>query len=115
MSTPPGGRFVRLRNAEATRDHLTATFTAADDEPAELDSHGVVAAVAATDPQRAQRIAAGLRHLMASDDAVMSWLEADPANTAAFARDPEAALRQALPGLPDGFFDAWRPAAGPTT
>ena len=51
---------------------------------------------------------AGLSRLVACDDAVMRWLEADPANARQFARDPVQALHRALPDLPDDFFDSWR-------
>jgi hypothetical protein len=48
------------------------------------------------------------RHqLIARNDTVMSWLEADPAHAALFASDPVAGLREALPDLPPDFFDSW--------
>jgi len=102
----PKGRFARI--SHKAHDRVTTTFLAA--EPGyvpDTSNHAVLADVAKTDPARAARIQEGLRRLVASDDAVMAWLEADPAHAALLASDPRAALRQALPDLPADFFDGW--------
>jgi hypothetical protein len=85
---------------------LAATAGNAGDGNAAGD--GVLAGIAERDPGRAERIRTGMRQLIGRDDAVMRWLEADPANTALFATDPVTALRRALPDLPADFFDGWR-------
>lgn len=116
MTSYPSKRFVRMRHDDSRPVHATATFLGTEPQPPTGSSpgsspaadHGVIAAIAADDPERASRVQAGLRHLISRNDAVMSWLEADPDNTALFTRDPEAALRQALPDLPSDFFDGWR-------
>lgn len=114
MTAFPTERFVRLRH-DGTQQHVhaTATFLAADGEPPAAANHGLIAAIAAGDPERAERVQAGLRYLVAHDEAVMTWLEADPRNTALFTRDPRAALHQALPGLSPDFFDGWRAQGKP--
>ena len=106
MTDHPEVRFARLHHT--AHERVTTTFLAA--EPGyvpDTSNHGVLAHVAKTDPERAARIQAGLRRLIAHDDAVMAWLEADPANAALLASDPRAALRRAIPDLEEGFFDGW--------
>jgi hypothetical protein len=109
MTNVPAGRFVRLSHAEAELAGVTTTFlAAAEDSAPDAESNGILASVAATDPQRAARIQSGLSELIAHDEQVMSWLESDPANAAQFAHDPFAALHAALPELPADFFEGWR-------
>jgi hypothetical protein len=97
-----------LSHASTDLKGVTMTFLGAG--AADVPSHVLLASIAATDPGRAQRIQAGLTRLIAQDDAVMKWMEADPAHAAQFAADPIAALHAALPDLPADFFDAWRGA-----
>jgi hypothetical protein len=88
---------------------MTMTFlSAAGENTSGMTGDGVLADIAERDPQRAERIRTGMRRLIGGDDAVMRWLEADPANTALFTTDPVTALRHALPDLPEDFFDGWR-------
>lgn len=108
-AVPPDRRFVRLRHA-GQREGVTTTMTflAADGNASAATDNGVLADIAARDPRRAELIRAGMRQLIGRDDAVMRWLEADPANTALFTTDPVTALHRALPDLPADFFDGWR-------
>lgn len=106
MHEHPKGRFARI--SHAAHERVTTTFLAA--EPGyvpDTANHAVLADVAKTDPARAERIRADLERLIRHDDAVMAWLEADPAHAALLAADPRAALRQAIPDLPADFFDGW--------
>jgi hypothetical protein len=105
----PATRFVRLSHADPALAGVTMTFLTADaDAAADTTSNDLLATLAATDPERAQRIQAGLAELIARNEAVMSWLEADATHAAQFAADPVNALHAALPDLPADFFDAWR-------
>ena len=106
---PPGQRFVRLRHPDSPAGAVTATFAASGTRP-EAAAHPVVAELARHEPERAERVAHGLDHLLSREPEVLTWLEADPAHPALFAADPLAALRRALPDLPAGFFDDWRQA-----
>ena len=104
----PQGRFVRLSvPAQPVRVHHFA-LTAAEPgaAPPTPDAHGALARI--TDPARAARVAAGVAQLIAREHEVLTWLEADPRHTMHFLADPAAALRQALGGLPPGFFDDWK-------
>lgn len=113
MATVPDRRFAQLRHADpmlggARLGGATTTFLSAPagkrPDPA---THGLLADLAARDPDRAIRVQDRLQHLIARNDAVMAWLEADPANAALFASDPVSALRRALPDLGPDFFDGW--------
>lgn len=104
---PPPGRFVRLRHPDSPAGTVTATFAAARATP-EAGAHPLVTHLAAHAPERAARVADGLRQLLTREDEVLTWLEADPANPAAFSHDPLDAVHRALPDLPHGFFDHWR-------
>jgi hypothetical protein len=111
MQSFPNNRFARLRHEQAgphtvTTTLLGATATAGD----ALVGNSVIADIAKTDPARAQLIMSRMRELIAHNDAVMSWLEADPAHAAQFAADPLAAVREAIPDLPANFFAGWRAA-----
>jgi hypothetical protein len=83
-------------------------LSAADGTTLSVAGNGVLADIAKRDPRRAERICTGMQQLIGRNDAVMRWLEADPANTALFATDPIAALRRALPDLPEDFFNGWQ-------
>jgi len=108
MDTPPDRRFVRLRHADADQQHVTTTFVSADaSRPPTLETNGVLAGIAETDPARARLILERLRTLIAHNHEMMTWLEADGGNAVLFARDPVAAVRQALPDLPADFFEGW--------
>jgi hypothetical protein len=109
VTTSPNRRFTRLSHADPELAGVTITFLGAAPGTAPTpDNHGVLASVAATDPQRAARIEAGLTELIAQDDRMMTWLQADPANATLFTHDPVAAVHEALPGLPADIFDGWR-------
>lgn len=114
MESFPTTRFARLRHARPGQGQATTTFLglgAAADIDALPDSN-VIAEVAGNDPARAQLITSRMQQLIAHNDAVMSWLEADASHAQQFAQDPVAALRQVIPGLPADFFDGWGPAGG---
>jgi hypothetical protein len=108
VTSTPATRFVRLHQPAPNLGGVTLTFLAAGaDAAAHTTSNGLLASVATTDPARAQKIEAGLAELIKHDDAMMSWLEADPAHAAQFAADPVSAVHAALPDLPADFFDGW--------
>ncbi|MCO6010406.1 hypothetical protein NE236_36130 [Actinoallomurus purpureus] len=111
VTASPGRRFVQLRRADAQLGGVTTTMTflpAAAGTTLGVTNDGVLADIAKRDPQRAERIRIGMQQLIGRNDAVMRWLEADPANTALFTTDPIAALRRALPDLPEDFFNGWQ-------
>lgn len=103
---PPEQRFVRLRNADSPSGAATTTFLAAAGD-VDAEKHPLVLDLAQRDPARAARVAEGLKQLLGREHEVLTWLEADASHTALFAREPAAALRQALPDLPAGLFDGW--------
>lgn len=118
---PPGQRFVRLRHPDSPGGAVTATFLAAP--PAAnatataatataAAEHPLVTALAAREPDRAARVAEGLRGLREREDEVLTWLEAEPAHATAFAHDPLTAIHSALPDLPQDYFDGWTAAPG---
>lgn len=106
----PGGRFVHLRipSDSVARHHFTARAAEPGAAAPLPETHGVLADIAASDPGRARRVAARLGELIAREDVVLTWLEADPAHTARFLEDPATALREALPELPADFFAGWK-------
>jgi hypothetical protein len=108
VATSPARRFVQLRHADPIPGSATTTFMSAPagarPDPA---THGVLADLAMRDPRRAARVQDRLQFLISRNEAVMAWLEANPANSALFASDPVAALRRALPDLGPDFFDGW--------
>ena len=111
MQSFPNNRFARLRHEQAgphtvTTTLLGATATAGD----ALAGNSVIADIAKTDPARAELITNRMQQLIAHNDAVMAWLEADPSHATQFAQDPVTALRQVIPDLPADFFDGWGPA-----
>ena len=108
MAISPARRFVQLRHLDPIPGSATTTFMSA---PAgarpDAATHGILADLAVRDPQRAAQVQDRLQFLIARNDTVMAWLEADPANSALFAGNPVAALRRALPDLGPDFFDGW--------
>ena len=87
----PEPPFVRLRLPNGTKQ-CTLTFSAPP-----------LAASSPSRPRLHERKA-----LLAERGAeVMAWMERNSAHTQLFARDPQAALRLALPDLPDDFFQGW--------
>ncbi|NRQ36888.1 hypothetical protein HII36_34375 [Nonomuraea sp. NN258] len=108
MTSVPDQRFVRFRQPGTRAGAVvTLTFLSAPDGGAPSGDPPYDDVLARLDPRRAERIRAAMRLLVERDDAVMSWLEADPANAALFAADPVAAVRRAQPDLPEDFFDGW--------
>jgi hypothetical protein len=106
---PSDRRFARLRHPDSPSGAVSTTFLAAG-HPDAAD-HPVIADLAQRDPERAARVTESLNRLLAHEESVLAWLASDPSHTALFARDPIAALHQALPDLPAGFFDGWQPRA----
>ena len=87
----PDHPFVRLRLSSGVKQ-CTLTFSAPP-----LTSAG------SARPRLHERKAL----LAKRNNEVMAWLERSSAHTQLFARDPQAALRLALPDLPADFFDGW--------
>jgi hypothetical protein len=111
MESYPTTRFARLRHDLPGQQHVTTTFLGASaTADAALANNGVIAEIAASDPARAQLVTSRMQQLIAHNDAVMAWIEADPSHAVQFAQDPVAALRQVIPDLPADFFDGWGPA-----
>jgi hypothetical protein len=104
---PSGRRFARLRHTDSPSGAVSTTFLAAVGRP-EGANHPVVADLARREPERAARVAEGLNRLLEHEESVLAWLAADPSHAALFSSDPIAALHQALPDLPTGFFDGWQ-------
>jgi hypothetical protein len=109
VTDTPNRQFVRLAHADPKLAGTTMTFLgAAPEASVTADNDGILASIAEKDPPRAARIQAGLAQLIAQNDRVMSWLQADVANTTLFAQDPAAAVHAALPELPADFFEGWQ-------
>jgi hypothetical protein len=107
---PEDRRFARLRHPDSPSGAVSVTFLAAAGRPETAD-HPVVADLARREPERAARVAEGLNRLLDHEETVLAWLAADSSHAALFASDPSAALHQAIPDLPAGFFDGWQPRA----
>lgn len=109
MTRTPKQRFSRLAHDAPGLSGATTTFLSAENAPPITpETHGVIASVAASDPDRADRITEGLRTLTALDHRVMQWLEADADHARTMANDPELAVRTAIPELPADFFERWK-------
>lgn len=97
----PEVRFVRQRLATEDDRVATLTFLAPRTRDG-MDSsqHPIVRHLTETDPGKAEAVAATLSHLLAVEGEMFDWLEADPANSAAFAADPISTLRREFPEIP---------------
>jgi hypothetical protein len=96
----PKNRFACVRLPDAQGHSITMTFLDGQNDDTPAEHNGVVEHIARHDSDKAARAVKLLTYLRQNEETVMRWLEADPANSTAFAKDPIGALRQILPDAP---------------
>ena len=98
--------FVKYRLKDSTPGEHYVTFSSRGPRAfVTQENHPLIRKIAETDSTTAESIERLIREMTANEQHFFSWLGGDASRMEFFMKDPISALRQAIPGLSETFFE----------
>ncbi|MHC6225820.1 hypothetical protein ACYU03_13765 [Pseudomonas sp. X10] len=98
--------FVKYRMKDGAQGEHYVTFSSRGPRPPITgENHPLIRKLAETDSATADTVERLIQEMTANEQRFFAWLGGDASRMEYFMKDPISALRQALPELPEAFFD----------
>lgn len=98
--------FVKYRLKDDSMGEHYVTFSSrAPRAFVTKENHPLIRKIAETDSATAEKVERLIQEMIANEQLFFSWLGGDASRMESFMEDPIGALKQALPDLPEAFFD----------
>ncbi|NDJ57512.1 hypothetical protein GWD52_11005 [Enterobacteriaceae bacterium 4M9] len=106
MATQPT-HFVKYRLTDSALDQQYITFSSRKPGTPVLsaENHPLINMIAQTDEEAADTVERLIEQMTAYEQRFFAWLRDDANHMTLFMEDPISALRQAIPELPETFFN----------
>ena len=106
MATQPT-HFVKYRLTDSTLDQQYITFSSRRPGTPVLnaENHPLINMIAQTDEDAADKVEQLIAQMTAHEQRFFAWLGDNASHMALFMKEPIEALHQAIPELPQAFFD----------
>lgn len=106
MATQPT-HFVKYRLTDSALDQQYITFSSSRPDAPVLnaENHPLINMIAQTDEAAADKVEQLIAQMTAHEQRFFAWLRDDANHMALFMKDPIGALHQAIPELPQAFFN----------